>query len=82
MADDDDVPPAASSSALRSAWVEAAPFPPLPSAARNVSTEVVVDAVAAMPAEGLRDGSAPHRAPPLRKAAPSELLFMLERYDA
>ena len=83
MADDDDVPAAAASSALRSAWVEAAPFPPLPSAARNVSTtaeEEVVDAVAAMPAEGLPDGSAPHRAPPLRKAAASELLFMLERY--
>ena len=40
-----------------------------------------MDAVAVMPAEGLADGSAPHRATPLRKAAPSELLFMLKRYD-
>jgi hypothetical protein len=52
MADDDE-PPTASTSALRSAWVDDPPFPPLPSAARNVSpAEVVVDAVAVMPAEG------------------------------
>ena len=52
MADDDE-PPTASTSALRSAWVDDPPFPPLPSAARNVSpAEMVVDAVAVMPAEG------------------------------
>ena len=52
MADDDE-PPTASTSALRSAWVDDPPFPPLPSAARNFSpAEVVVDPVAVMPAEG------------------------------
>ena len=80
---DEDAPP---TSALRSAWVDDPPFPPLlplPSAAaRNVSTaEAVVDAVAVMPPEDLADASAPHRAAALRKAAPSELLFMLKRYD-
>jgi len=40
-----------------------------------------VDAVAVMPPEDLADASAPHRAAALRKAAPSELLFMLKRYD-
>ena len=40
-----------------------------------------MDAVAVMPPEDLADASAPHRAAALRKAAPSELLFMLKRYD-
>ena len=68
MADDDE-PPTASTSALRSAWVDDPPFPPLPSAARNVSpAEVVVDAVAVMPAEGPADASAQHRAMHQRRA--------------
>lgn len=80
MADDDE-PPAASSSALHSAVEESAgaSVPPLPRAAGNVSptpAEVIAVAVE-VDADDL-----PHRAPPLRKAAPSELLFMLERYVA
>jgi hypothetical protein len=81
MADDDE-PPTASTSALRSAWVDDPPFPPLPRAARNVSpAEVVVDAVAVMPAEGPADATAQHRATHQRRATPAEHLFMLRRYE-
>ena len=84
MADDDEPTTASASaaSALRSAWVEDPPFPPLPSAARNVSQdEVVVDAVAVSPVEGPAEASAQHRPTHQRRATPAEHLLMLRRYD-
>ena len=82
MADDDEAT-TPSRSALRSAWVEDPPFPPLPSAARDeLAAEVlVVDAVAVVPAEGPAEAAAQSRALNQRRATPAEHLFMLRRFD-
>ena len=81
MADDDEAT-TPSGSALRSTWVEDPPFPPLPSAAANESAaEVVVEAVAVVPAEGPAEAAAQVRAMHVRRATPNEHLLMLRRFD-